>query len=468
MKIAHIASEVFPFSKSGGLADVLSSLPRALARHDYNEVVVFSPLYPGIMDKFDLHDTGLATWVETNRGVYDYRLFVKEEHNVKWYFCANMFQFDRKGMYNEHGLDYGDNHLRFGCFCKAALNFMDALGFGYDVVHAHDWQASFVFPYLHMLNRKCAKFFTIHNLAFQGVFPASAVDDLAIDPLLYHMDCLEFYGKANFMKGALELSDIFTTVSPGYAEEILCDDGRLGLGLEPFIKSRAFKFKGILNGIEYADWNPVTDNCIYENYDVNNLDKRQKNKLNICSEFGLNPDKPLFALISRFTDQKGLPLLVDAIDDLKFRDLSLILLGDGYQWITGALLSKAGRMPAMRVAVGYNNALSRKLYAGSDFFLMPSEFEPCGLSQLIAMHYGSVPVVRYTGGLKNTVLDVCFGGYGIVFEPYERGELVNAVDRALGLYYSPHMPEIRGRAMRRDYSWKKSCLEYECLYKQFV
>ena len=467
MRIAHLASEVYPFSKTGGLADVLSSLPKAQAAYG-DEVCVFSPLYPGIAGRFGLYDTGLATWVETKRGVYDYRLFATEAHGVRWYFPANMFQFDRAGLYSGYGGDFGDNYLRFGCFCKAALSFMEALNFDYEVVHAHDWQASFVFPYLNMLNRRCTKIFTIHNLAFQGVFDNSAIYDLNIDQRLNHIECLEYWDKANFMKGAIELADAFTTVSPGYAEEILADDGHLALGLEDFIRARAFKFSGILNGIDYADWDPATDDCLDDNFDLSDMAGRFQCKQDLCRDFNLDPNKPLFAVISRFAEQKGLPLLADALDELKYRDMSLVLLGDGDRHICDVLLAKTPQMPGLRVAVGFDNALSRKLYAAADFFLMPSLFEPCGLSQMIAMHYGAVPVVRYTGGLKNTVLDICYGGCGIVFADYTKAELVNAVDRAAGLYNSPHMLEIRERAMRQDFAWRKSCLEYECLYKQFV
>lgn len=462
MRIAHVASEVFPFSKTGGLADVLSSLPKAQALLG-DEVCVFSPMYPGIAQRFGLYDTGLTTWVETKRGVYDYRLFVKEEHGVKWCFLANMFQFDRAGIYSAYGSDFGDNYLRFGCFCKAALDFMEAMRFDYEVVHAHDWQASFVFPFLNMRNRHCAKLFTIHNLAFQGVFDNGTIADLNIDQRLNHIECLEYWGKANYMKGAIELCDAFTTVSPGYAEEILADDGNLALGLQDFIRARAFKFYGILNGIDYDDWNPATDYCLTDNYSLDDMDGRFQGKQALCRDFQLDPGKPVFTLISRLAEQKGLPLLIDALDVLKYRDMGLIILGDGEQYIVDALLAKAPQMQGLRVAVGYDNALSRRLYAAADFFLMPSLFEPCGLSQLIAMHYGSIPVVRHTGGLKNTVLDVCYGGCGIVFADYTKEELTNAVDRALGMYYSPHLHEIRERAMRQDFSWKKSCLEYECL-----
>lgn len=467
MKIAHLASEVYPFSKTGGLADVLSSLPKAQAAHG-DEVCVFSPMYPGIAERFRLEDTGLATWVNTNRGVYDYRLFIKKTHGVKWCFLANMFQFDRAGLYSADGRDFDDNYLRFGCFCKAALDFMEAMQFDCEVVHAHDWQTAFVFPYLNMQNRGYAKIFTIHNLAFQGVFDSSAINELKIDQQLNHLECLEYWGKANFMKGAIELCDAFTTVSPGYAEEILADDGHLALGLQDFIRARAFKFRGILNGIDYADWNPATDACLDDNYALNDMDGRFQCKLDLCRDFNLDPAKPLFTVISRFTEQKGLLLLAEALEELKYRDISLVLLGDGERRICDALLAKAMQMPGMRVAIGYDNSLSRKLYAAADFFLMPSLFEPCGLSQMIAMHYGAVPVVRYTGGLKNTVRDVCYGGCGIVFADYTRAELINAVDRAIGLYHSPHMLEIRERAMYQDFAWHKSCLEYECLYKQFV
>lgn len=467
MRIVHIGSEVFPFSKTGGLADVLNSLPKAQAKAGH-EVFVFSPLYHGILQKCNVDDAGITTWVETKRGVYDYRLFIKEEHGVKWCFAANLFQFDREGFYSAYGADYGDNYLRFGCFCKAALNFLQDMGVKYDVVHAHDWQASFVMPYLNMLNRKCAKIFTIHNLAFQGVFGNETIADLNIDQRLNHIECLEYWGKANYTKGAVELCDAFTTVSPGYANEILADNGALALGLQNFIRSRAYKFHGILNGLDYDEWNPATDSALYDNYSVEDMDGIFQNKFRICRDLNLDPDKPLFAVISRFVEQKGLPLLIDALDELKKRDLSLVLLGDGPQRIVDALLAKTARMPALRVAVGYHNTLSRRLYAAADFFIMPSLFEPCGLSQIIAMRYGAVPIVRYTGGLKDTVLDVAYDGYGIVFADYTKSEFVNAIDRALDLFHSPYILEVREKAMRQNFSWQKSCLEYECLYKQFV
>ncbi|MBZ4643704.1 MAG: glycogen synthase [Deferribacteraceae bacterium] len=467
MNIVHITSEVYPFSKTGGLADVLYSLPVA-QRKMGNKVYVISPLYKNILKNFeDIKFSGRKTWVDTELGIYEFGIFTTVKEGVTFIFLSNLFLFERGGYYGKDGADYEDNFLIFGAFSKAALNLVKYFIGKTDIIHCHDWQAALV-PAVgktefYDINAKY--FFTIHNLAFQGIFDFDNVLKLKIDPWLCGLECLEFYGRANFLKAGIAMADFVTTVSPTYAKEVLRPE--YGFGLDGFLNKHKGKFAGILNGLDYNVWNPATDKFIFDNYDEKNISGKFTNKAKLCNLYNLDERLPLFGFVSRFTEQKGIYLIIDALNETYF-GANFIFLGDG-DIFARSRLKLIENKPNIRIVYGYNETLSRKIYASSDFYLMPSRFEPCGISQLIAMRYGAVPVVRSTGGLVDTVVDVgSDNGHGIVFDNYTVSDLKNAINRAVNMYIEKKLEPLILKNMKKNYSWVKSAQEYVKLYEKVL
>lgn len=467
MKIVHIASEVYPFSKTGGLADVTFSLP-VYQKKLKNDVYVITPLYKGILEKFDkIKYTGKKTWVDTDLGVFEFGIFKIKLNGVTFIFLSNFFLFERGGYYGENGKDYPDNFLIFGSFAKAALNVIKYILKDSDIIHCHDWQTALVPALLKTeykdINAKIV--LTIHNLAFQGVFKIEDVLSLRIDPWLFGLECLEFYGMANFLKAGIMMSDFVTTVSPTYAKEVMTHE--YGFGLEGVLRKCSFKFAGILNGIDYKIWDPNTDRFIFKNYNKRNYKDKVFNKIDLCNRYGLLKELPLFGFVSRFTEQKGISLLIDALKGFT-EGANFILLGDGDSEIRQQLAALNNRKN-IRIIFGYNEALSRQIYAGGDFYLMPSKFEPCGISQLIAMRYGNIPIVRKTGGLKDTVTDLHFeGGHGIVFEEYSSERLIESIVRSIYIYNSNLFDSLILKNMKKDYSWVNTAKEYVKIYNNIL
>jgi starch synthase len=453
-----VASEAAPFAKTGGLADVLGSLPAALARLG-EEVAVLLPFYRGI----PLPPAGPILRLPVQVGPHGYSVAIHEvvRHNVRYLFADCPALYDRAGIYGTAAGDYPDNHLRFAVLCQAALGVARSV-FRPDVFHAHDWQAGLLPVYLResltldptFFGVRCV--FTIHNLGYQGSFPASAIADLGLDRRLFHSEGLEFFGRLNFLKAGIVWSDAVNSVSPTYAREIQTPE--FGFGMDGLLRSRASKLTGILNGVDYEEWNPETDRHLPVNYSARDLSGKRVCKLALLDEMGLPAEgRPLIGIVSRFAHQKGMDLAA-AIAPIE--NTALVVLGAGEAALENSFRSLALAYPD-RVAVrfGYNEGLAHRIEAGSDMFLMPSRYEPCGLNQIYSLRYGTVPVVRATGGLEDTVDEQT----GFKF----RDDLAGAVEAALREFQDRDSWTARmRRGMARDFSWDASAVEYQRLYSK--
>ena len=473
MNILFLSSEVAPFSKSGGLADVAGALPLALARLGH-AVKVVTPLYRSIRDarirslergltlefpfgaeRVSLHEAHVAPGLDV--------LFLK--HGM----------FDRDGLYGDGRGEFGDNHRRFALLSVGALSAAQAVGFAPDIVHLNDWQTGLAALALRTgyegtsLGR-ARSVLTLHNVAYQGNFPASAVAELGLPRELFVQGGgLEFHGQLSFLKAGAVYADALTTVSATYAREIQTPEG--GNGLDGVLRSRAWALTGIVNGVDVEAWNPETDALLPARYSAADLSGKEACKAAALAEFGLDPapGAPLFVFVSRLAEQKGMDLLLPALEGLlQHHDVRVLGLGAGEHWMEEALTGLAARYPQkMGMHVGHAERLAHRLEAAGDFFLMPSRFEPCGLNQLYSQRYGRVPVVRAVGGLADTVLDVRAGqGTGIVFREYAAGALWHALERALGLFHAPgELAQVRRRGMAQDFSWERSARAYEWVYR---
>ena len=465
MKVLFVSSEIFPFAKSGGLADVASSLPKALLGED-SDVVSIMPLYSTIdQAKHEIESTGFkySFWVghtEYHFEVYqsDETLFLKENNNL----------FNRDVMYG----DYDDNDIRFGVFSYAVLEYIKAKGEYFDILHINDWQAALIA----ILSKEYYKLdskivFTIHNLAYQGVFSSDTINRLGLDWRHFTYDKLEFHDRVNFMKSAIVYSDIITTVSPTYAKEIQTKE--FGCNLEHLMQDHEYKLKGILNGIDYDEFGPEIDEYLPFNYSSTLLEVKKENKKLLLEELNLwDKDRALFIFIGRFTYQKGIEQLIMAIDHLKNReDANLAILGSGDDIYNAKLQNLIRAYPNISITLGYNERLARKLYSASDFIIMPSIYEPCGLNQMIAMSYGSIPIVKNVGGLKDSVVhydglsEFPNNGVGIKFESDNREAMTYSIDNALSIYYNEdYYKTIITHNMELDFSWTIRAEEYLDLY----
>ncbi|MHB8874043.1 MAG: glycogen synthase GlgA [Myxococcaceae bacterium] len=471
MKVLFVCSEATPFSKTGGLADVAGALPSALAALGH-EVTVVTPLYrsvkhPGIRAL----GRGLALRFPFGQVAYSLREAQLEKgHRVV--FVDQPAFFDREGLYQRGDSDYPDNHRRFGFFAVAALSAAEVLDFTPDVVHLNDWQCGLTAVALARgyQNRQLARarsVFTIHNLAYQGTFHKSAMEDLGLPWDLFTPNGLELFDSVSFLKAGLAFSNALSTVSPRYAQEIQTPEG--GWGLDGFLRRRKKDLRGILNGVDYAEWNPETDRHLPANFSARKLDGKRECKRALLNAFGLeDSDAPVFGLVGRLVDQKGVDILLGAMPRVLDRDVRFVALGTGESRYERALLSLRAHYPGkVGARVGFDTALSHLVEAGSDFFVMPSRFEPCGLNQLYSLRYGTVPIVRAVGGLEDTVVDAGLqGGTGLKFTDYSAYSLAAALERALHLFRSPkQLREVRLRGMACDFSWAASAREYEALYR---
>lgn len=441
MKVAIVAAEMAPHAKVGGLADMIASLPPALARRGA-QVCVILPGYRALLESIptesiagefglrlgtELSGFGLRSGIG-DRGV---PLFFIEHHDF----------FSRYGIY---GGDYYDNLRRYIFFAKAAVK-AAAQAIKPDVIHAHDWHAGAApivmraDPALRERLEGCISVLTIHNVAFQGRGPADYFDLLNIDRRYFSIDGAEFYGQLNLLKGGAAMADAVTTVSPTYAREI-CNDPALGEGLEGVLRARGDAFSGILNGVDYSLWDPATDRRIVANYTPDDPSGKRRCKEDLRARLNLPPAvRPLVGMVSRLTTQKGFDLLLDAMEGIMQLDLDLVILGSGDYWIEQGLQAAQRRHGSkLRLMTGYDENLSHGIQAACDIFLMPSRFEPCGLTQMYALKYGSAPVVRATGGLADTVAEYnpsTGSGNGFRFEPYESASLLAALAKALEVWH---------------------------------
>lgn len=476
MKILYVAAEAVPFAKTGGLADVAGSLPKALEA-DGVDVRVIMPKYGKIPKEYrnamqHVYDGTLpVAWREKYVGLDAYKL-----GDVTYYFVDNEEYFDREGFYG-----YGDDAERFSFFSRAVLNLLPALDFWPDVIHTNDWHAGLVNVFLkleHMGDERYEKIktvYTIHNLKYQGIFPKDVMTDvLGLDWKYFNNGDLEFFDAVNFMKGGIIYADAVTTVSKTYAQEIQYP--YFGEHLDGLLRSRADDLSGIVNGIDYDVYNPRTDKNLFETYDEDSLDRKLDNKTELQKALGLpvRRNVPLVAIVSRLVEPKGMDLVVRMMDEiLQHEDIQLVVLGTGEKRYEDWFKGLAWRYPKKVSAnIYFSNQLAQRIYAAADIFLMPSNYEPCGIGQLIALRYGTIPVVRQTGGLKDTVTQYnkyTQEGNGFVFENYNAHEMMYALKRALSFYGNYEIwHKIQLNAVRADFSWKRSAKEYEALYEKLT
>lgn len=476
MDVLFVASECAPFIKTGGLADVAGAVPKALAPLGITAKVMM-PAYAS------LSGTGKAKQVLNLGNLHGgpARLVEARADNMDLLLLEAPHLYDRPGnpYLGPDGNDWPDNHLRYGALCKAAAKVAaGALAkWKPDIVHVHDWQAGLVPAYLKLGSKApppCVM--TIHNIAFQGLFPPTVINDLDLPTAAFESDGYEYYGKVGFLKAGLVYSDAITTVSPTYARELMTHE--FGFGLEGLLAARKTDVTGILNGIDTDVWNPETDPAIVRNYSVRALRNKTANKAALEQRFGLEPNAhaPLFCVISRLTSQKGLDLLLEALPRLLSRGARLALLGTGEKALEDAFIEASRQNPdSIGVLIGYDEPLSHLLQAGSDAILVPSRFEPCGLTQLYGLRYGTLPVVARTGGLADTVIDAndaaleagCATGFQ--FAPINAGALGDAMDRACDAYSDQNTwRKIVRNAMRHPVDWGRSAKSYAELYNSLA
>ena len=468
MKILFCSSEVVPFAASGGLGDVAGSLPKSL-NAEGQDVRVILPLYGKIKEKYseelkfiDSFNVSLG-WRNQYCG-----LFTMEQNGVTYYLLDNEFYFNRPNLYG-----YGDDGERFAFYSKAILESLLHMDFEPDIIHANDWQSALVTLYINVYYRHIQKFqkiktvFTIHNIAYQGQYGYNMIaDTLGLPQEWAHH--AEYNGDTNFMKAAIENADKVTTVSPTYAQEIL--DPWFAHGLDPILREKQHKLWGILNGIDYESYNPKTDKIIVKNFHADAFIKNKAVcKKELRSLFNLEEDgSPIISMVTRLVGHKGVDIIVQAMQGLIDKGYQVVVLGTGESQYEEFFRDLAARYPGrVGVEIAFIPALSRKIYAGSDMFLMPSKSEPCGLSQMIALRYGTVPIVRETGGLKDSVKDSQDGvGNGFTFANYSADELYGACMRAYeGYQDTKGWRVLVKRAMQSDCSWKNSAKEYIRMYE---
>ena len=467
VRVLFASSEVAPFAASGGLADVAGSLPVYLNRSNC-DVRVILPLYSSISKdwrdkmRFITYCYVSLSWRSAYCGIFELK-----DRGVTYYFIDNEQYFKRSSLYGEY-----DDGERFAFFSKAVIEALCRIDFEPDIIHCNDWQTAMIPVYLREYRwvgklATVKTLFTIHNIQFQGQYDPYILGDIFGLPES-DLTLMKWDGCLNLMKAAIELSDKVNTVSPTYASEIL--DPWYSFGLDPLLKGLQFKLCGILNGIDFDTWNPETDPAIAANYTADDQEGKLACKRDVLNEFGLDDDgRPLAVMIARLTEQKGVDLLAPIMDEVIKNGIQVAILGTGDVKYEQIFTDIAARYPGSCSArIAYNTSLSKRMYAGADIFLMPSKTEPCGLAQMQAMRYGTIPVVRKTGGLSDSVRDCGDGeGWGFTFQNYEAWDLYNAMIRAKDLYYDwDSWKEVRTRAMRCDMSWSRSAESYKFLYQE--
>ncbi len=478
MRIAYISSESVPYASTGGLGDVAYSLPAALRRGGL-ELIKVLPLYRKVWESgIRLSDTGMRFRLPLGFRLYTAEIWRHEAADPPVYFVRRDEYFDRRELYSLPERDYDDNFERFVFFQKAVVALLEVLDFRADIVHCNDWQTALIPLFLRHglqgLGRSQSErtVVTIHNLAYQGIFPGSEFGLTNLPFSCFGVDGMEFYGQINCLKAGILAADRVITVSPTYADEIRTEAH--GYGLDGVLRGIGNRLHGILNGADYAVWNPATDPHLPQPYTPENYEAgKAAAKRALLSRFGAGVENglPLVGMICRLVDEKGLDLLAEAMPDLMSRPLRLILLGAGMERYHQMTREWARRWPdRFSVTIGFDLALAHLIEAGSDLFLMPSRHEPCGLTQLYALKYGTLPIVHSVGGLKDTICDLSpdgGSGNGFAFEDYTVPALLAAVDRALGLFAQPAVWRIAARrAMAEDHSWGRSAAAYAEVYRQ--
>jgi len=457
VRIVFCASEVVPFAKTGGLADVTGALPLALEKEG-QEVVIIMPYYKEVQSVAGINkfSAGFSSAVIGR--------------NIKVYFVENDLYFNRQGLYGDAKSDYKDNLERFSYYCKKSLDLLKEINFVPDIIHCHDWQASLIPVYLKTLFAKDAFYkgtktmLTIHNLGYQGLFPKEEFLLTGLDKSLFNIEALEFHGRINLLKGGIVFSDYITTVSMTYSKEIQTKE--LGFGLEGVLHHKSKRLYGILNGLDYSIWDPANDPKIAVKYSASNIIGKSKCKeaLQELCGFPKRADCILFGIVSRLAEQKGFDLLSGIMDKICKTDIQLVILGTGearYHQILKSIADKHRENFALYLK--FDDSLAHKIYAGADAFIMPSKYEPCGLGQIISLRYCTLPLVYKTGGLADTVTQDC----GFVFDEYTKDSLFKCITGATSIFTETKKWNARMQnAFACDFSWEKSALEYVKLYKE--
>jgi starch synthase len=469
VNILMAASEATPFCKTGGLADVVGALPIALKQRGENVGVVL-PAYRANRYPSAVREVYRNLRISLGKG-YIVDIYECVEQNVPFFFVDCPELYDRDGLYNSGGNDYADNHLRFAVLSMAALE-VSRWVFRAQILHCHDWQTGLTPVYLRRDFAGDPTFlgtrtlFTIHNQGYQGSTPPTALRDIGLDPSLFTPDKLEFYGRINLLKAGIVYSDWINTVSRGYAREIQTPE--YGFGLDPLLRARSGQLSGILNGVDYSEWSPERDRFIAENFSVDDLSGKQECKRALLAEFGLdgNLERPVIGIVSRVAEQKGFGLIAEIAYQLAGLDVSLVVLGSGDDRYESLFRNMAAAYPhKIGARIGFDNALAHRIEAGSDMFLMPSLYEPCGLNQMYSLRYGTLPIVRATGGLDDTIEE----GTGFKFWDRAGWALFRAIEHALGVYQDPvRWTSMMRNAMQKDFSWNASAGEYIALYRRLL
>ena len=459
LKILFVSSEVVPYAKSGGLADVSGALPIALRDAGMDARIVM-PLY-SVVKRNMLNKTPIIKELTVPVGdiTLTAKVFeTKSQKRVPTYFVEREDLFSRPNLYGDSNGDYYDNLERFSFFSHAALGISQHLDFKPDIIHCHDWQTGLIpallkGPYSSKFFSGVPVIFTIHNMGYQGIFPGHKISATGLKSSdFFHQEGLEYWGNISLLKSGIVYADAVTTVSPTYAEEI--QSSEFGMGMEGVLANQKDSLFGIINGVDYNVWNPEKDRYIPRNYSVKNMSGKIMCKKGLLEEMGLDPSlktKPLFGMVSRLDKQKGLDLLLDILDEVIALDAGLVLLGSGDRSIEGAMLDAAKRYRGkIGIGTGFNDPLAHKIMAGSDIFLIPSRYEPCGLTQMYALKYGTVPLVRATGGLNDTVFQYdreTGAGNGFKFIAATSAELLTSVRQAVTLY--SNKPEWKKANLKR-------------------
>jgi starch synthase len=464
-----VSSEAAPFAKTGGLADVVGSLPAALQAFG-DEAAVLIPRYGSsdlkglrrVFDNLPIHLGATRYDASVYRAPAEFPFYLLD--------CPPLYA--RDGLYGESGVDYPDNHIRFAVLCRGAIAVARGL-FKTQIFHCHDWQAGLVPAYLRTTFAGDPTFlgvktlFTIHNLGYQGLFPKTVLPEAGLDPGLFRPGGLEFFGSVSYIKGGIALADALSTVSPTYAREIQTPE--YGFGLDGALRERADVLSGILNGVDYRDWNPATDRHLPARYSPEDLAGKRVCKARLLAEFGLPAaavERPLIGIVSRLTRQKGTDLVAGLAEQLEAEDVYLVALGNGDPKSEDLFRGMAAEFPGrVAVRIGFDNGLAHRIEAGADMFLMPSQYEPCGLNQIYSLKYGTVPVVRATGGLDDTIE----AGTGFKFREYSGTALLEALREAERMYGNgPEWRDTMLRGMAKDFSWKTSAAAYSALYRRLL
>jgi len=482
LNVLFLSSEVAPFAKTGGLADVATSLPGALKRLGVDVRVVL-PYYRAVRDG-NFHVTQAMTDLKVSfdgRTISTEALSTETENGVGVYFIVQDDFYDRPGLYGNDSGDYADNFERFCFYCQGALQLAQRLSFHPDIIHCNDWQTGLVPVLLKgpwsqtSLFERASTVFTIHNLGYQGLFPPEMLPLAELSPeAFFHPQGLEFWGNVSLLKAGIVYSDLITTVSPSYARDI--QTAQYGMGMEGVLHDRRQVLWGILNGVDYRVWNPDSDGYIAGSRSSGTSMEKSDRKKALLKEMDLDPSlatRPLLGMVSRLDTQKGFDLLMAAAEDILASNVSLVILGSGDKQIEDQLRTMAAHhVGRVGVRIGFNEALSHRIMAGADILLGPSRYEPCGLTHMYALRYGTVPVVRATGGFEDTIqpFDSRTGqGNGFKFVPYDPGAFLDVVRQAIRIFGEPpSWQRLVENAMEADFSWEKSAGQYLDLYSSAV